>query len=237
MINVLEYIEQNYTLFLGAGILILLAVIGYYADKTNFGQGKNANNNEKKQRDLSHIRLSEVTGEKNFKTDENQVDNNLDVHQPDGQEVILNELPQNAAPDLNNVNNEQVEVGNNVNSEIINTDVEENVQTAVPSEIVISNVNSVEINANSLNSVSVEKVNDTPSESLLNEDSFSKFNEEFNLLVPERELISTDLLNDIDDLELGKTQKLDLSEIPALEDIELPKIKNLSKEEQDIWKF
>ena len=41
MIQILEYIAQNYTLFLSVLVLILLAIIGYYADKTNFGQGKN----------------------------------------------------------------------------------------------------------------------------------------------------------------------------------------------------
>ena len=40
MTQVLEYITQNYTLFLFGAIVILLAVIGYYAEKTNFGQGK-----------------------------------------------------------------------------------------------------------------------------------------------------------------------------------------------------
>lgn len=37
---ILEYIMEYYTWFLGGTIIILLAIIGYYADKTNFGQGK-----------------------------------------------------------------------------------------------------------------------------------------------------------------------------------------------------
>ena len=45
MINILEYINENYTLFLGGAIIILLAIIGSYADKTNFGQGKTKENN------------------------------------------------------------------------------------------------------------------------------------------------------------------------------------------------
>ena len=36
---VVDYIMSNYTWFLGGLIIILLAVIGYYADKTKFGQG------------------------------------------------------------------------------------------------------------------------------------------------------------------------------------------------------
>ena len=40
MNNFVEYIATNYTWIIGISIIILLAVIGYYADKTNFGQGK-----------------------------------------------------------------------------------------------------------------------------------------------------------------------------------------------------
>ena len=40
-----------------------------------------------------------------------------------------------------------------------------------------------------------------------NEEAFSKFSDEFNSLLPKKELINMDLLSDIDDLELGKTQK------------------------------
>ena len=40
MQTILEYIMLNYTWILAGSIIILLAVIGYYADKTNFGQGK-----------------------------------------------------------------------------------------------------------------------------------------------------------------------------------------------------
>ena len=36
----IEYIVGHYAWFLGAILLILFAVLGYYADKTNFGQKK-----------------------------------------------------------------------------------------------------------------------------------------------------------------------------------------------------
>jgi len=72
---------------------------------------------------------------------------------------------------------------------------------------------------------------------LLTEEEVNKFNDEFESLVPKKELINTDLLSDIDILELDKTQKFDLSAMPDLDDIELPKIKNIVEEEQDIWKF
>ena len=41
MIVILEYVKEHSTLILVVLGLILFAIIGYYADKTNFGQGKN----------------------------------------------------------------------------------------------------------------------------------------------------------------------------------------------------
>ena len=43
MSTIIEYIVSNYTWFLIGAIIILLAIIGSYADKTNFGQGKHNN--------------------------------------------------------------------------------------------------------------------------------------------------------------------------------------------------
>ena len=53
MVNILEYIVSNYVWFLGSAILILLAIIGYYADKTNFGFGDKIQ--EKKELDTSKL--------------------------------------------------------------------------------------------------------------------------------------------------------------------------------------
>ena len=72
MKSLLEYIMLNYTWFLGGAIIILLAIIGSYADKTNFGQGKD-NNKE---------------NEEDFIDDNIQIENSTDfITQP----VIENE--------------------------------------------------------------------------------------------------------------------------------------------------
>ena len=47
MIEILQYVKQHSTLILVVLALILFAIIGYYADKTNFGQGKNAGTDKK----------------------------------------------------------------------------------------------------------------------------------------------------------------------------------------------
>lgn len=57
MKSFLEYIMLNYTWFLGGAIIILLAIIGSYADKTNFGQGKTKENENEKLRELELEKL------------------------------------------------------------------------------------------------------------------------------------------------------------------------------------
>ena len=52
MEEIIEYILANYTLFLAGTIIILLAIIGSYADKTNFGQGKKEEPKEKTKEEL-----------------------------------------------------------------------------------------------------------------------------------------------------------------------------------------
>jgi len=47
MAEIIEYVTQNYIWFLGGMIVILLAIIGSYADKTNFGQKKIKSKKEK----------------------------------------------------------------------------------------------------------------------------------------------------------------------------------------------
>ena len=44
MSQIIEYIVQHYIWIIICIVLILLAIIGYYADKTNFGQGKKEKN-------------------------------------------------------------------------------------------------------------------------------------------------------------------------------------------------
>ena len=92
--------------------------------------------------------------------------------------------------------------------------------------------NDIKENNEQINQSQVTQTNEV----IFNREEINKFNEEFESILPKKEIIDSDLLNDIDDLELGKTQKIDLSVVPDLDNIELPKIKQMDKEE-DIWKF
>lgn len=190
MIEILEYISLNYTWFLIGAIIILLAIIGSYADKTNFGQGKNNSN------------LDDALNKNEVKEDNDKEVLNESVG------YNLNKNKQNE--ESNNIN--QIDKNNNKKQKDNNKKQVDETPISIESEI------------------QSEKANDF-------EESFNKFDQEFEALVPKKDIIDGELLDDIDNLSLDKTQKFNISDIPDLDDVELPKIKNLKTDEKNIWKF
>ncbi|MBR6690214.1 MAG: hypothetical protein IKL65_02665 [Bacilli bacterium] len=172
MEKIVEFIMLNYTWIVAGLIIILLAIIGSYADKTNFGQGKPKEEIKKEDTKIEKEELQTIN-----EVIENQA------------EVPIKEktIDQNQIPE--------------------------------PQET-FTQENNIETNSEpSLDS------------------SFEKFDKEFNELLPKKEIIDDELLEEIDSLSLDKTQKLNLTDIPDLDDVELPKIKSMEPEEEDIWKF
>lgn len=213
MNQILEYIVTHYAWFLGGAILVLLAIIGYYADKTNFGQGKNIGSEKDKSKDITNMRLSEAIGEEQIKKGEEKKD----------------EVVESAVLEANKNEENPIQV------------VEEDSQK-------IEDVSKLEVDASNKKKFDekedfIESASDNivaaqkSKEKTAEEVALEKFNEEFDLVLPKKDVIAADLLNDIDELSLERTQKINLAELPDLDDIELPKIKNLVNEEQDIWKF
>lgn len=175
MIQILEYIVQNYTSFLIILILILLAIIGYYADKTNFGQGKNKEKQVKE------------------KIEENKAKNDI----VDKEEITLE------------------------NIESLNIEEKESHDLAGVKEPEINNFKPEE--------------HDLKEEFEVEETT--EIFDEIDSLLPQKELINSDLLNEIEGMELNSLKKKTSFNVPDLDDISLPKIKNLVEKEQDIWKF
>lgn len=173
---ILEYIMLNYTWLLGGAIIILLAIIGSYADKTNFGQGKPKEDENKKQdsMDLEGMKFTESEEPIEQITEETSEP----IVQEENDESILQEQ-----------NKEQV----------------------------------------------VVPIKEEPKENF--EEKFAKFDKVFDELLPKKEVVDGDLLDEIENLSLDKTQKINLTDIPDLDDVELPKIKSLDPVDEDIWKF
>ena len=167
----LEYIMLNYTWFLGGAIIILLAIIGSYADKTNFGQGKTKEDDSEK--------LSELELEK------------LKLQQ-------------------------QLEQAQRVQEE---TPVVENQVEDKTEEVIVQQPKKEEPTLESY------------------EEKYAKFDKAFDALLPKKGFDDGDLLDEIESISLDKTQKIDITEIPDLDDVDLPKIKSLDPVDEDIWKF
>lgn len=179
MSEIIEFILANYTWLLGVAIIILLAIIGSYADKTNFGQGKQIEQDNK----------------------------NEEIIQQDSEEVL--------------------DTDSNVN---VIEEEENTKETEKDLETVSDEKDNYDAKDISLNNNEEEKQKEF-------DRNFEEFNEEFEEFLPEKEVIDGDLLDEIEGLSLDKTQKIKLSDIPDLDDVELPKIKNLKSIDDDIWKF
>lgn len=167
----LEYIMLNYTWFLGGAIIILLAIIGSYADKTNFGQGKSKEDDSEKLRELELEKLK---------------------------------LQQ------------QLEQAQRVQEE---TPVVENQVKDKTEEVIVQQPKKEEPTLESY------------------EEKYAKFDKAFDALLPKKGFDDGDLLDEIESISLDKTQKIDITEIPDLDDVDLPKIKSLDPVDEDIWKF
>lgn len=216
--QILEYILANYTWFLFGIVLILLAIIGYYADKTNFGKDKKAKPNENKQDN------SEAAINGNIESPDKVIDKQTDT--------IANSNVSTESLVIESQNDDNIEYTNNIgDTNQIDAKIENNTNENIGPQ-------NIELIPDELPSQKNEVKEAEPEDMLqINEEKFNMFSEEFESLLPKKNIISTDLLSDIDDLELDKTQKIDLSSVPDLDDIDLPKIMELTPENEDIWKF
>lgn len=175
----LEYIMLNYTWFLGGAIIILLAIIGSYADKTNFGQGKTKEDDSEKLRELELEKL--------------KLQQQLEQAQR-----VQEETP------------------------VVENQVEEAKEEVVEVEQPKKTPKTTKKEATTLESY---------------EEKYAKFDKAFDALLPKKGFDDGDLLDEIESISLDKTQKIDITEIPNLDDVDLPKIKALDPVDEDIWKF
>lgn len=167
----LEYIMLNYTWFLGGAIIILLAIIGSYADKTNFGQGKTKEDDSEKLRELELEKLKlqqQLEQAQRVQEETPAVENQVE----DKTEEVIVQQPKKEEPTLESY-----------------------------------------------------------------EEKYAKFDKAFDALLPKKGFDDGDLLDEIESISLDKTQKIDITEIPDLDDVDLPKIKSLDPVDEDIWKF
>ena len=237
--QVLEFLSSNYLWFLVGAIVILLAIIGYVADKTNFGQGKNDESN-KKNIDLERLNsmgIDQLNAENLEKEQQLEIQEQPDDLVQQNEFINANDITTNINNDINLSSDNQDENKYNLDD----VSLEETSQTLEKDSKKI--INGVDLSDffNSTETLN-KKIIDNDSkevevETVLLEEKMENFDKEFDLFLPEKEVIDSNLLEDIDDLNFDKTQKLDFGDIESLSNIELPNIKNVKKEDHDIWKF
>lgn len=233
MAEVIGYIVSNYTWFLVGAIIILLAIIGSYADKTNFGQGKNRNSdseNDIVNENSETIFQEPIRTENSFASNDT---NNMEINSENDLNTALNtsnnfindnldttslfeeDLQEISNPEVNNIIQPNQ---TNVIDEIINEELEKDVEKPFKEKEIVQN----------------NLIDQNFSYSL--DEGFDKFDEEFNNIIPKKEIIDGELLDDIDELTLDKKYDFSSNSIPDLDDVDLPKIKGIEKED-NIWKF
>lgn len=278
MAKILEYISLNYTWFLVAAIIIVLAIIGHYAEKSNFGQGKTDSNtspeDEDKKLELEKVTLSDLINkeEKNKNINEPENINAQEIFNENSLEDIpdsINELPKSSIESVvqqQDINQTQIDVTNQTNltddfnnqftnSDSVNSDSVDEITEDLFRPIESVSINKVEntsdINDNGNNieksdiSVTeepklIENVNENQNSIDLaetSEDLFADFDKAFDTVVPKKDIINEDILEDIEDLSLEKTQVFNTEDIPDLDDVDLPEIRDTNLSENDIWKF
>lgn len=202
MAGILEFFEMYGTWIVVGAIIILLAIIGRYADKTNFGQNK-------KNEELDKI---------------DEIENNLELEKKLEVEKVQQIEKQNLNSD--EILEQELEQSNNVVSEesTLNQELSSNVNNQNVSEL---NEKTIRVHDN------IEGVENKVSF----EEQYNELDKEIDSLLPKKEIIDEDLLDDIDNLSLDKTQKINITDIPDLDDVDLPEIKKLSQYDEDIWKF
>ncbi len=244
--EIINFLVSNYLWFLGAIIIILLAIIGYVADKTNFGQGKNTDDqidleslnsmgidqlysrNIEKQDEVVKQEQNSFANQQVQTTASNIVDNNFD-NLPNISPNVENNVMNNNTEDVNmNLNLNLIQSQNLSETKLEDRNINVDLSTVLASTQVINDKidkmkNNVGINAEV--------------ETELDDNGNNDFDDEFELLLPKKEIIENDLLSDIDDIELDKTLKYDFSDISNFSNIELPDIKDVNKKNHDLWKF
>ena len=208
-----DFIVTNYIWILVAIVLIILAIIGSFIDKSFFG--------EKGKKDNDDVKNGKTNSDIVPNTTESAPENKLDNVLGNEKKNVVGELPQesdNKQQVVDNIQKEEVANTNTANNNTINTSV--------------VNINNT-ANTNTAN-------NDNGSVNLMKniEEKLSSLDNELKSSLPEKNLIDSDILDDIDELNIDETKqsKDNLFEKVKVDDIELPTIKSMKETDKDIWK-
>lgn len=104
--DIVDFVTENYIWFIVVGIIILMAIVGYIADKTDFGRNRVERQPKEKQ---EKVKPEKVVKEK-IKKEKNKKEKNL-------KEEVVEELPameQNVVETVNNIESAEQPIYNEI---------------------------------------------------------------------------------------------------------------------------
>lgn len=195
MTDIVSIITDNLVWILVVIVVILLAIIGRYADQTNFGEGKKIIKVKKKSSKKDIIDKLAIEQEEPEKDLTNEI--NTDNSSEKKEEVDIIEEMKNNARD-------------NFNPDADTTSVlDQNIQTE-----------------------EIKEQKKKESEEM-SSDEFLK-TDDLDILLPKKNVVTGDFLQEVEDINLDFKKKDLLSDIPDLDDVDLPSIRK-KKNKTDIW--
>ena len=208
MAVVINFVIDKFVWFMCGAIIIILAIIGSYADKTNFGEGKKIVKVKKKKKDI--IDSLEVEEKKDSSDSFNS---NSD--EPVESENIFD-----------NTNNEIKVESNKV-------DAAEKVETN--QDIPTIEINDKEKKDDEAKNDESEE-NSSVIDKIIEENKEAK--EELDELLPKKDILDDDIFQDLGDLDDIKfdSKITKAKDVPDLDDVMLPDITKQKKNSKQIWK-
>lgn len=234
--EILNFINDNYLKLIIGLVLILMAIIGYYAEKTNFGNKLKKDDKDKKDENVNieNIGLNDFVGNNSMDVKENIYNDSTNDTITSMNESVesknISPLMKEDAEQLNTKSNEE-EVSNKVLETTTKfTDIQENLNN----QSNVSNAKKEDLALNNENFVSNDNL------SVLNNNSENNLEEEFRKIIPDEDSIEDDLMLDINNMKIDPLDTNNISDNKAFaklsSNINLPEINDFGSD-NDIWKF
>lgn len=258
--EILNFINDNYLKLIIGLVLILMAIIGYYAEKTNFGNKLKKDEKKESEKPISieNIGLNDFVDNNSMVSKENV---NVDLPQNQGYNNEINsQLPnlennETVIQPIDNVKLENANLADNKSPIQLNVEptVENNSnmisnQNEVPAiqQELNNNPNTYQENSNIDNNLNVYQEissfnNNNSSETIVSEENPKKsLEDEFKEVIPEEEKIDNNLIVDINNMKIDPLKTNDISDNNVYakfsSNINLPEINDFEND-GDIWKF
>ena len=195
MTDIVSIITNNLVWILVGIVVILLAIIGRYADQTNFGEGKKI------------IKVKKKSSKRN-------IIDKLAIEQEEPEKDLTNEM------NTDNSSEKKEEV--DIKEEMKNNTRDNFNPDADTTSVLDQNIQTEEI-----------KEQKKKESEEMSSDEFLK-TDDLDILLPKKNVVTGDFLQEVEDINLDFKKKDLLSDIPDLDDVDLPSIRK-KKNKTDIW--